>query len=106
MKAWFEATDYEAYGYASPGEALDDIYQDDGYTSALYEDLAEALEGGEPAAEKTRALLGQCQEWFEFIDYEMSGYDSLEEAIADIYQDGGATLGLYTRLVEYNAEDK
>jgi hypothetical protein len=103
MKAWFEATDYETYGYASLQEALDDIYQDEGYTSGLYADISEALEASGPATEQARAVLGECQAWFELIDYEMSGYASLEEAIEDIYQDEGATLDLYRRLATYNA---
>lgn len=101
MKAWFEAADYEAAGYASLEEALDDIYQDDGYTTGLYHDIGAALTKSARGADRHR-VLKECQEWFELIDYEMSGYDSLEEAIEDIYQDDGETLELYKRLVEYN----
>ena len=103
MKAWFEATDYEAHGYASLEEALDDIYQDEGYTSGLYAEISRALEAGGPETEQARTVLGECQAWFDLIDYEMSGYASLEEAIEDIYQDEGATLDLYRRLAAYNA---
>jgi hypothetical protein len=104
MKAWFEATDYEAYGFATLEEALDDFYQDDGYTSMLYGDIGLALE--KPSSDDTnrRAVLKECQEWFELIDYEMSGYETLDEAIRDIFQDGGETLDLYKKLVEYNSE--
>lgn len=104
MKAWFEATDYEASGYSSPEEALDDIYQDEGYTAMLYNDIAGALKEPGSGEANRRAVLRECQEWFELIDYEMSGYDTLEEAIEDIFQDGGGTLELYNRLVEYNGE--
>ncbi|MGD9400935.1 MAG: hypothetical protein PVF95_01575 [bacterium] len=101
MKAWFEATDYEASGYASLEEALADIYQDDGYTTDLYHDIGEALTKSATGADRRR-VLKDCQEWFELIDCEMSGYDTLEEAIQDIYQDDGETLKLYRRLVKYN----
>ena len=103
MKTWFEATDYEAYGYSSLEEALDDIYQDDGYTSMLYRDIGAALDKAEPGGANARAVFRESQEWFELIDYEMSGYDSLEEAIEDIFEDGGETLDMYERLAEYNA---
>ena len=102
MKAWFEAMDHEAYGYASLEEALDDTYQDEGYTSTLYRNISAELAKSETDETTARPLLGECQEWFELIDYEMSGYDSLEEAIEDIFQDGGETLGLYKRIAKFN----
>jgi len=46
-------------------------------------------------AQTQEALLQRCQEWFEMIDVEQSGYATLEEAIADIYGDDGFTLQLY-----------
>ena len=104
MKAWFEAADYEAAGYASLEEALDDIYQDDGYTTDLYHDVGAALAKSASDVDRHRVLL-ECQEWFELIDYEMSGYDSLEDAIEDIFQDDGETLQLYRRLVKYNGTE-
>ena len=103
MKAWFEATDYQASGYSSLEEALDDIYQDEGYTASLYRQVGAVLGGSAPVGTTPGSVLEECQEWFELIDYEMSGYDSLEEAIEDIFQDGGETLDLYERLAEYNA---
>ena len=102
MKTWFEATDYEASGYASLEEALDDIYQDDGYTASLYRDIDDALKQTGSGTTPPATLMKECQEWFELIDYEMSGYASLDEAIKDIYSDGEETLSLYKRIVEYN----
>ena len=55
----------------------------------------EALQGRVQAQE---ALLQRCQEWFELIDVEESGYATLDEAIADIYGDDGFTLELYRDL--------
>ena len=103
MRAWFEATDFEASGYSSLEEALDDIYQDDGYTASLYADIGAVLRSPGSAGRTPQSVLKECQEWFELIDYEMSGYGSLEEAIEDIYSDGGETLDLYKRIAEYNA---
>lgn len=106
MKAWFEVTDYEAFGSAGLEEALESIYQDDGYTVSLYRDLGTLLTEVEPPPAAYDSTLGWCQEWFELIDHERSGYGSLEEAIADIYSDDGATLDLYRRLARRNAGEK
>ena len=46
-------------------------------------------------------LLKRCQEWFEAIDFEASGYSSLEEAMNDIYQDFGETAELYQDIVSF-----
>ncbi len=106
MKAWFDATAYEAMGYSSLTEALDDIYQDDGYTSMLYSDISAVLAKSAPSGTTIPSVLKECQDWFELIDYEMSGYDSLDEAIEDIFPDGGATLDLYRRIAAHNAGAK
>jgi hypothetical protein len=106
MKAWFEATDYEASGYSSLEEALNDIYQDEGYTASLYADVDAVLNRPGSGDTTPEAVLKECQVWFELIDYEMSGYESLDEAIEDIYPDGGATLDLYRRIAEHNARSK
>jgi hypothetical protein len=104
MKAWFEATDYDASGFSSLEEALEGIYQDDGYTVSLYRELGSLLDDTDATPAAYDSTLRMCQEWFEMIDYEASGYETLEDSIADIYQDDGATLELYKRLVKRNAE--
>jgi hypothetical protein len=102
MKLWFEATDYEASGYSNLEEALEDIYQDEGYTAALYRELETLVNQASTNSADYDDTFTKCQEWFEMIDYKRSGYGSLEKAIEDIYQDGGETLELYKKLVERN----
>ena len=104
MKTWFEATDYKASGFATLDEALDKIYQDDGYTLSLYHELKTVLNQGNPSRTAYDDVLKRCQEWFEMIDYQRSGYNSLEKAIKDIYRDDGMTLDLYRRLARRNAK--
>ncbi len=103
MKSWFEATDYQASGYASLEEALEDIYQDEGYTVSLYQELETLVNEATASGAAYDGAFKKCQEWFEMIDHESSGYDSLEEAIQDIYQDDGETLELYRKLIARNA---
>lgn len=104
MKSWFEATDHEASGYSSLEEALEDIYQDEGYTVSLYHELEELVNKAGTSGSAYDGTFIKCQEWFEMIDHESSGYDSLEEAIEDIYQDEGETLDLYRKLTRRNAK--
>ena len=103
MKNWFEEIDYKASGFLSLEKALDDIFQDEGDTVSLYKELKELLI--RPSSDRTDCdeTFRRCQQWFEAIDYENSGYKSLEEAIADIYQDEGATLELYRMFTDRNA---
>ena len=102
MKSWFEATDYQASGYASLEEALEDIYQDEGYTVSLYQELETLVNEATAGGAAYDGTFQKCQEWFEMIDHESSGYASLEEAIKDIYQDDGAPLDLYLKLTRRN----
>ena len=50
-----------------------------------------------------RELLSRCIEYFELIDWE-SEYDSLENALADIYDDDNYTADVY-RLVKNFSPD-
>jgi len=102
MTSWFETLDFEASGYSSLKEGLEGIFQDDGYTVSLYHEL-EALQNQTDTTHVSYdPTLQKCQEWFELIDYQASGYRSIEEAIKDIYVDDGSTLALYKKLVKRN----
>lgn len=103
MKAWFEATDYLSSGHSNLEQGLEAIYQDDGYTVSLYRELGTLLNNPGTSRAAYDGILITCQEWFELIDHERSGYSSLEKAIKDIYQDGGETLDLYKRLKKRNS---
>ena len=103
MKSWFAATDYQASGYGSLEEALEGIYQDEGHTVSLYQELETLVNEATASGAAYDGAFQKCQQWFEMIDHESSGYDSLEEAIKDIYQDDGETLELYRKLIARNA---
>lgn len=102
MKSWFETLDFEASGYANLQEGLEGIFQDEGYTVSLYDELAELQNQTGASRVSSGPTLQKCQEWFELIDYQASGYRSLEEAIKHIYVDDGSTLALYKKLVKRN----
>jgi len=103
MKRWIEEIDHEACGFPSLEEALEDIYQDEGYTISLYRELKKILLCPPSEILAYNEIFRMYQEWFEAIDYKSSDYRSLEEALKDIYQDEGESLALYKKLIIRNA---